>query len=62
VGVQGKEAGAFGGIIQAMGACKEGSVPELCAKHIVLDEKKHALPDKGQVQKYDVIYQQYLKT
>jgi xylulokinase len=62
VGVQGKEAGAFGGIIQAMGARKEGSIPELCVKHIILNEKKHVLPDKGRVRKYGEIYRQYLKT
>jgi xylulokinase len=60
IGVQGKEAGALGGIIQAMGACGEGSVPELCAGHIVLDEKKRALPDGERVKQYEAVYQKYL--
>jgi xylulokinase len=60
IGVQGKEAGAFGGLVQAMSACKEGSVPEICGKHIILNEKKRALPDKEHVKQYEDIYQRYL--
>ncbi|MDR2760098.1 MAG: xylulokinase [Spirochaetaceae bacterium] len=60
IGIRGKEAGAFGGIIQAMSICKEGSVPEICEKHIILDEKKRALPDPEHVKQYEGIYQAYL--
>ncbi|MDR2631397.1 MAG: xylulokinase, partial [Spirochaetaceae bacterium] len=60
VGVQGKEAGALGGIIQAMSVCKEGSVPELCGKHIILNEQKRARPDRENVKQYQGIYQAYL--
>jgi hypothetical protein len=38
----------------------EGSVPELCKEHILLDEEKRALPDRENVKKYDEVYQQYL--
>ncbi|MDR1108417.1 MAG: xylulokinase [Spirochaetaceae bacterium] len=61
VGVKGKEAGAFGGIIQAMSVRKEGSVPEICGRHILLDEQKRAQPDKENVKKYEAVYQGYLK-
>lgn len=60
IGIKGKEAGAFGGIIQTMSICKEGSVSELCKKHIALDEKKHTLPNKENVKKYEDIYYSYL--
>jgi xylulokinase len=60
IGVEGKEAGAFGGIIQAMNLCKEGSVPELCAKHVILDYKKHTLPIREHVKEYEKIYGHYL--
>jgi xylulokinase len=60
IGVKGKEAGAFGAIIQAMSVCGEGSIPELCKNHILLDEKKRVLPDKENVKKYDDIYHAYL--
>jgi xylulokinase len=60
IGIKGKEAGAFGGIIQAMSICKEGSVSELCKKHITLDEKKHTLPNKENVKKYEDTYYSYL--
>ncbi|MDR1373884.1 MAG: xylulokinase [Treponema sp.] len=60
-GVQGKEAGALGGIVQAMSACGEGSVPEICSGHILLNEKKRALPDKESVGRYKEIYQRYLE-
>jgi xylulokinase len=60
IGVQGKEAGAFGGLVQAMSACKEGSVPEICGKHILLNEKKRALPDKERVKQYEDVYRRYL--
>jgi xylulokinase len=61
IGVKGKEAGAFGGIIQAMSVCKEGSVPQICGKHIVLDEQKQAQPNRENVKKYEAVYQGYLK-
>jgi hypothetical protein len=44
-----------------MSVCKEGSVPELCGKHILLDEQKRARPDKENVKKYEAVYQDYLK-
>jgi xylulokinase len=59
-GVMSKEAGAFGGIIQAMSARKEGSVPELCTLHIALDNTKHTIPDRENVKKYDEVYNAYL--
>ncbi|QQO10574.1 xylulokinase [Breznakiella homolactica] len=60
IGVRGKEAGAFGGIIQAMAVCGEGSVPDLCARHIQLDERKQAHPDRGNTEKYEAVYRGYL--
>ncbi|GHU14228.1 xylulose kinase [Spirochaetia bacterium] len=60
IGIKGKEAGAFGGIIQAMSICGEGSVPELCAKHIALDDRKHTIPNKENVKKYKEIYKTYM--
>ncbi|MDR2184548.1 MAG: hypothetical protein LBO80_02605, partial [Treponema sp.] len=48
------------GIIQAMSACKEGSVPDICSRHILLNEKKRASPDKKNVSLYKEIYQRYL--
>jgi len=60
IGVKGKEAGAFGGVIQAMSLCGEGSVPDLCAKHIVMDNQKKALPVSENVKKYETVYKNYL--
>jgi xylulokinase len=60
VGIQGRDAGVFGGIIQAMSVCKEGSVPELCKNHIVFDQGKHAVPLRENVKKYEMIYGTYL--
>jgi len=60
IGIKGKEAGAFGGIIQAMSICKEGSIPELCAEHVVLDYQKHTIPNRENVKKYEDIYSFYL--
>jgi len=59
-GVKGREAGAFGGIIQAMCACGEGDIPSLCEAHIRLDDEKRALPDRDAAAEYDGIYEKYL--
>ncbi|MDR2095107.1 MAG: xylulokinase [Treponema sp.] len=61
IGVQGKEAGAFGGVIQAMSVRGEGPVPGICKKHIILNEKKRAAPNKGHVQIYETLYHDYLR-
>ncbi|MDR2110363.1 MAG: xylulokinase, partial [Spirochaetaceae bacterium] len=61
IGVKGREAGAFGGVVQAMSVRKEGSVPDICGKHIVLNEAKRALPDRENVKQYEDIYRAYLK-
>jgi len=60
IGVKGKEAGAFGAVIQAMNVCGEGSVPALCGEHIVLDTSKKTSPIKENVAHYEDIYAQYL--
>jgi xylulokinase len=60
VGVKGKEAGALGGIVQAMAACKEGAVPEICARHILLDEKKRTSPNPENAKRYEEVYRRYL--
>jgi len=60
ISIKGKEAGAFGAIIQAMSLCGEGSVPALCEQHIVMDNNKSARPVKENVKKYEEIYGSYL--
>jgi xylulokinase len=60
IGIHGKEAGAFGGVLQAMSIQGEGSIPDLCREHIILNEKKRAVPHKEHVQIYETLYQDYL--
>jgi hypothetical protein len=40
--------------------CGEGSIPELCLKHIVLDESKHTIQNKESVKQYKERYKVYL--
>lgn len=60
VGPQNKEAGAFGGIIQAMSVSGEGDVSTLCKDHIRVDEMKHAIPNRESVSEYEKYYRAYL--
>ena len=60
VAPQNKEAGALGGIIQAMSVSGEGDVRFLCQEHVKLDETKHALPNPENVSRYEDLYGRFL--
>ncbi|MDR1788405.1 MAG: xylulokinase [Treponema sp.] len=60
-GLRGREAGAFGGVLQAMALCGEGDLPTLCGEHVQCDDTKRALPQASAVSAYEEGYTRYLQ-
>ena len=50
--VKSEEGAAFGAALQAMWACGEGGIEELCDRFVALDETTRARPDPGRVRLY----------
>jgi len=62
IGVSTKEAGAFGGAIQAMSISGIGDIVDICEKHVALDYNKQTKPIKKNTVAYQSAYEAYLET